>query len=87
MYQTIETKDAVFSKVAELIAATADIPAEKITNESRLQDLGMDSLDALAMISDLEEEYNIKISNEEVLKIRTVGQAVESISKALNNPH
>jgi acyl carrier protein len=46
----------------------------------------MDSLDALAMISDLEEEYNIKVPNQEVLKIRTVGQAVESISRALNNP-
>jgi acyl carrier protein len=86
MYQTIETNDAIFNKVAELIAATADISVEKIANESRFQDLGMDSLDALAMISDLEEEYNIKVPNQEVLKIRTVGQAVESISRALNNP-
>ncbi len=83
MDQTITTNHALFAKVAELIATTADIPLEKITLESRFQDLGMDSLDALAMISDLEEEYKIKIPNQEILKIRTVGQAVESLSKRI----
>ncbi len=83
MDQTIATNETVFAKVAEVIAATADIPLEKITLESRFQELGMDSLDALAMISDLEEEYKIKIPNQEILKIRTVGQAVESISKRI----
>jgi len=83
MDHTIATNETVYAKVAELIAATADIPLEKITPESKFQDLGMDSLDALAMISDLEEEYKIKIPNQEILKIRTVGQAVESLSKRI----
>ncbi|HZH66617.1 MAG TPA: acyl carrier protein [Flavisolibacter sp.] len=83
MDQTIATNDAVFTKVAELISSTADIPLEKVTPEARFQDLGMDSLDALALISDLEEEYGIKIPNQEILKIATVGQAVESISKRI----
>jgi acyl carrier protein len=83
MDHTIATNETVYAKVAELIAATADIPLEKITSESKFQDLGMDSLDALAMISDLEEEYKIKIPNQEILKIKTVGQAVESINKRI----
>ncbi len=83
MDQTITTHNVVFTKIAELIASTADIPLEKVTPESRFQDLGMDSLDALAMISDLEEEYKIKIPNQEILKIKTVGQAVEGISKRI----
>ena len=83
MEQIITTNNSVFTKVAELIATTADIPLEKITPESRFHDLGMDSLDALAMISDLEEEYKIKIPNQEILKISTVGQAVESITNRI----
>ncbi len=83
MDQTITSNDALFVKVAQLIATTAEIPVEKITTESKFQDLGMDSLDALALISDLEEEYKIKIPNQEILKIRTVGQAVESLSKRI----
>jgi len=43
----------------------------------------MDSLDALALISDLEEKYKIKIPNQEVLKIQTVGQAVEAMVKRI----
>ncbi len=83
MDQTITSNDTLFVKVAQLIATTAEIPVEKITTESKFQDLGMDSLDALALISDLEEEYKIKIPNQEILKIRTVGQAVESIQKRI----
>ncbi len=83
MDQTITSNDTLFVKVAQLIATTAEIPVEKITTESKFQDLGMDSLDALALISDLEEEYKIKIPNQEILKIRTVGQAVESLSKRI----
>ena len=56
---------------------------EKVTPESTFQSMGLDSLDALAMINDLEEEYNVSIPNKEVLKIRTVGQAVESFEKLL----
>ena len=83
MEETIATNNAVFTKIAELIATTADVPLEKVTLESQFQDLGMDSLDALALISDLEEEYGIKIPNQEILKIKTVGEAVESISKRI----
>jgi acyl carrier protein len=83
MNHTSVSNDALFTKVAGLIATTADIPLEKIKREARFQDLGMDSLDALAMISDLEEEYKIKIPNQEILKIKTVGQAVESLAKRI----
>jgi acyl carrier protein len=83
MGHTISTDDTLFNHVAKLIATTSDIPLEKITSESLFGDLGMDSLDAMALISDLELEYNIKIPNQELLKIRTVGQAVESLSKRI----
>jgi acyl carrier protein len=83
MDQTITNNETIFVKIAEHLAETANVPLEKITPESKFQDLGMDSLDALALISDLEEEYKIKIPNQEVLKIQTVGQAVEAMVKRI----
>ena len=83
MDQTVTNNETIFTKIAEHIAETANIPVEKITAESKFQDLGMDSLDALSLISDLEEEYKIKIPNQEVLKIQTVGQAVEAMVKRI----
>ena len=83
MDQIISNTETVFAKIAKHIAETANVSPEKITPESTFQELGMDSLDSLSLISDLEEEYKIKIPNQEVLKIRTVGQAAESLSKRI----
>lgn len=83
MGQATDTTELLFTKVAALTASTADIPLESISSESSFQDLGMDSLDAMALISDLEQEFQVKIPNKELLTIRTVGQAVESLSKRI----
>ena len=73
----------IFEKVAALIAANNDIAVETITMESTFEDLNMDSLDGLALVSDLEAYYNIHIPNEEALKIRSVKDAVEKLEKLL----
>ena len=73
----------IFEKVAALIAANNDIGVETITMESTFEDLNMDSLDGLALVSDLEAYYNIHIPNEEALKIRSVKDAVEKLEKLL----
>ena len=39
--------------------------------------------DSPSLMVDLEEEYKIKIPNQEVLKIQTVGQAVEAMVKRI----
>ncbi len=83
MNETLISKEVLFSKIAELVSIAADTPIEKITPESSFHLLGLDSLDSLAMINDLEEEYNVSIPNTEVLKIKTVGLAVESFEKLL----
>ena len=76
-------KKSIFNRIAEVVAQTANIDIEKVTAESSFEKLGLDSLDALAVINDLEHELKIKIPNAEVLKIRTVGQAAESFAKQL----
>jgi acyl carrier protein len=77
-------KEDIFNKIVELITANNPIPAESITMETSFQNLEMDSLDGLALITDLEEIYGISIPNAEAIRIKNVGQAVESLEKALN---
>lgn len=74
-------KEEIFNKVVELIAANNHIPPETITIDSSFEDLAMDSLDGLTLINDLENEYNITFPNVEAVKIKTVRQAVDSLSK------
>jgi acyl carrier protein len=70
----------VFSKMADLIVRKG-IPREKITLDSSFEELGMDSLDAVELIADLEEAFNVNIPNTELQNFKTIRQAVDSLER------
>lgn len=73
-----------FEKLQEIIAYVLRVDKDEITMEtSFLDDLGADSLDVFQIIMSIEDEYDIKISNEEAEDIHTVGDAVRKIEEAL----
>lgn len=76
-------QEEIFQKVAKLIAANNDLPVESITMDSSFEDLNMDSLDGLILLNDLENDYNITLSNEAAMKIKSVRQTVESLAYLL----
>jgi acyl carrier protein len=73
--------DAVFNKVAELIAARVHISPDEVSIDSTFADLGVDSLGAVSLIYDLEDEFGIEIPNEEAMNVQTVRQVVESLGR------
>jgi acyl carrier protein len=72
--------DEVRDKVINLIAERMGVEADQITDDTHfVNDLQSDSLDMAELVIDLEEEFNLNISDEEAQKIETVGQAVKYI--------
>jgi acyl carrier protein len=67
------------AQVISIIAEQLGISETDITEETSFTDLGADSLDLFQIISAFEEEFNIEFENEDVEKIKTVGDAVEYI--------
>ena len=59
------------------------VEADQITDDTHfINDLQSDSLDMAELVIDLEEEFDITISDEDAQKIETVGQAISHIEEA-----
>lgn len=67
------------SQVIAIIAEQLGIAATEIAEDTVFSDLGADSLDLFQIISALEEEFNIEFENEDVEKIKTVGDAIDYV--------
>ncbi len=75
----------VFDKVKDIIVDQLDVDEDKITLEASItEDLGADSLDVVDLIMSLEEEFDIKIPDEEVENVKTVGDIVKFIEEIDN---
>jgi len=69
-------------RIKKIIIDQLGIEEEKISiGSSFIDDLGADSLDIVELIMAFEEEFDIEIPDEDAEKIKTVGDAVDYLSK------
>ena len=69
-----------FDTVKEMIASQLRVDAASITEESRLvEDLKADSANIMVMIMDLEDRFGITVEDDQIMKLRTVGDVVRYI--------
>ncbi len=66
----------VAEKVISIVAAIKRVPPEQVTAESSLEQLGIDSLDKINLLFELESAFNIDIPDEIANSIKTVGDIV-----------
>ena len=61
----------------EIMAARLGLPAEQLVPEARLvEDLGLDSLDAVELAISVERKFDIEVPEEELTKLKTVADMV-----------
>ncbi|CCQ92367.1 acyl carrier protein [[Clostridium] ultunense Esp] len=72
--------DELFGKIQDIIADRLGVEKEKVTPEASFKDdLGADSLDLVELVMELEDEFDMEISDEDAEKIATVGDVLEYI--------
>lgn len=72
------------AKVKEIIVEQLNVDEDAVKPDaSFIDDLDADSLDTVELIMAFEEEFGLEIPDEEAEKIKTVGDAIEHIKKAL----
>jgi acyl carrier protein len=75
------TSDAQ-QRLRKIIAEQLSVDEEEVTPQaSFIEDLNADSLDLVELIMTLEEEFNIKISDEDAEKIQTVQDAMDYLAE------
>ncbi len=70
----------VFENVKKMIAQQLKADESAITPETRLlEDLKADSANILVMIMDLEDQFGITVEDDQIMKMKTVGDVVNYI--------
>ena len=69
--------DKVFQAIAELIAERNDSDPAEVTRNTRFQDVGIDSLDNVEMLMNLEDKIGVEIELSQ--KVETVGELVDYV--------
>lgn len=70
----------LFDNVKQMIAKQLKADANAITPETRLvEDLKADSANVMVMIMDLEDTYGITVEDDQIMKLKTVGDVVAYI--------
>jgi acyl carrier protein len=73
------TDDPIASKVCEIIAQQKRIPEEQVKVDSTFQELGLDSLDAVNILFELEGAFDISIPDEQARQIKNVREMIEGV--------
>ena len=73
-------REQIFSLIRAHLADELELDPGKIQESTRFrEDLEADSLDLYTLVQELEDNYSVKISDEEAAKILTVEQAVDFV--------
>lgn len=70
----------VFDRVKRIVIERLGVDEAEVTLEASFKDdLGADSLDVVELVMELEDEFDMEISDEDAEKITSVGEVVNYI--------
>jgi acyl carrier protein len=77
-------RNEIEAKVRKVLAEQLAVDENQVTPEAKFaEDLNADSLDLTEAVLALEDEMGIEIPEEEMEKVKTVGQAIDLVASKL----
>ncbi|MEO0138782.1 MAG: acyl carrier protein [candidate division WOR-3 bacterium] len=70
----------ILEKIREIVVEELGVSADKVTEQARfIEDLGADSIGVMELVMKMEDAFDIQIPDQDIEKIRTVGDAINYI--------
>ena len=77
------TQEEILAGLAELVTEETGLPAADVQPEkSFVDDLDIDSLSMMTIVVNAEERFGVRIADDDVKNLKTVGDAVAYIQSA-----
>ncbi|HEX5660234.1 MAG TPA: acyl carrier protein [Polyangiales bacterium] len=78
------TRDEIIASIRSTLIDSFEIPSERVTLEARLMDdLELDSIDAIDMAVQIQELTGVRVEEEQLRKLHTVGDTVDLVAQLL----
>jgi len=71
----------MFERICEYLSKQLDVPVDEIREDTTFESLGIDSLDIVEMVVDMEDELGVELELND--KITTIGELAEFIESKL----
>ena len=72
----------VNERISKIVSERLGVDETEVKKEATFkEDLGADSLDVVELVMELEDEFDLEISDEDAEKIGTVGDVIEYIER------
>lgn len=75
--------DDLETRVIGIVAASKSLDPGTISSSTTMEELGLDSLDGMSMIFDLENEFEVEIPDDAAEEARTIGDLVDGVRRLL----
>lgn len=75
----------MLDKIIDILRSVYKIRNEAITLETTLDELGLDSLERVELVIDLEGEFNVKFTDDDILYMKNVDDLVNTIIRNKGN--
>ncbi|HLU92784.1 MAG TPA: acyl carrier protein [Membranihabitans sp.] len=71
-------------KITEILGSiNEDLPTDEFDPNTKLSDLGVESLDTFDLFLRIEEDYGVGVSDEEIEDLDTIQKIVDKINREL----
>jgi acyl carrier protein len=78
------TREQIFTQIRDTLVESFEISEERVSLQARLRDdLELDSIDAIDMVVRIQQMTQVRVEEDELRKLETVGDTVDLVARLM----